>query len=243
MKKPKMIIFDYGHTLLYEPEWNALRGERALFEYITENPYSLTPEEICGFSEKIFAGADNARKVGYEYHEHQGLRLKNEYLGLKYSVPLEEAEIILWRGISEGEKMPGVEEMLDYLGKNGIRSAVVSNIGFSGGALTERLNRLLPENRFEFVVASSEYGIRKPNPMIFNLALRKAGLDAGDVWYCGDRPDVDAEGSASAGMFPVWYDNALDCPYRDRSIEAPPRCPHLHIHEWDELTETLEGLK
>ena len=29
MKKPKMMIFDYGHTLCYEPEQNYERGWRA----------------------------------------------------------------------------------------------------------------------------------------------------------------------------------------------------------------------
>ena len=28
MTKPEMIIFDNGHTLLYEPDWDAGRGNR-----------------------------------------------------------------------------------------------------------------------------------------------------------------------------------------------------------------------
>lgn len=243
MNYPKMIMFDYGHTLLYEPEWDLLRGERALSEYLTENPYNLTPEQICGFSRKIFKNAEKARDAGCEYHEHQVLRLKNEYLGLKYSVSMEEAEIILWNGISVGEIMPGAGEMLTYLRKNGIRTAVISNIGFSGHALKDKIDRLLPENNFEFIIASSEYGVRKPNPLIFELALHKAGLEAGDVWYCGDRPDVDAEGSAAVGMFPVWYDNDMECAYRDKDKENPPSCEHLHIKDWREMTDVLEKLK
>lgn len=43
MTCPKMIIFDYGHTLCCEPGWDALRGERALFEYIS----GATPEKGC----------------------------------------------------------------------------------------------------------------------------------------------------------------------------------------------------
>ena len=33
-EKPKIILFDYGHTLFYEPGFNFLRGEEALFEYV-----------------------------------------------------------------------------------------------------------------------------------------------------------------------------------------------------------------
>ena len=31
MSKPKMIFFDYANTLAYEPGFDAVRGERALF--------------------------------------------------------------------------------------------------------------------------------------------------------------------------------------------------------------------
>ena len=133
--------------------------------------------------------------------------------------------------------------MLDYLSSNGIRSAVISNIGWSGNALCERLNRLLPNNRFEFVIASSEYMFRKPEPLLFELALRKAELNAGEVWYCGDNPQADIEGASGLGIFPVWYDNALECDYRDKSNETESMCEHLHIHEWNEMIEVLERLK
>lgn len=38
MKYPQMIIFDYGHTLLYEPGWDAVRGNAELLKYVTKNP-------------------------------------------------------------------------------------------------------------------------------------------------------------------------------------------------------------
>ena len=38
MRKPKMMIFDYGHTLCYEPEQDYARGWRAAMEHAVENP-------------------------------------------------------------------------------------------------------------------------------------------------------------------------------------------------------------
>ena len=46
-QKPKMILFDYGGTLLCEPEWDMLRGERALFKHVVANPHHFTPEQLC----------------------------------------------------------------------------------------------------------------------------------------------------------------------------------------------------
>ena len=34
MKYPKMILFDYGHTLLYESDWNPVRGNEELLKYV-----------------------------------------------------------------------------------------------------------------------------------------------------------------------------------------------------------------
>ena len=46
MQKPKMILFDYGHTLALEPEQDYLRGHRRVIELAAENPLGITPEEL-----------------------------------------------------------------------------------------------------------------------------------------------------------------------------------------------------
>lgn len=236
---PQMILFDYGRTLLYEPGFSTLNGEKALFRYVKDNPLGLTPEEIDRFARELFRELDQSRRNGFEVHEYPGLRYKNEYLGLTYSVPMEEAERILWDGMSPGAAMPGAEDMLRFLNARGIRTGVISNLSFSQKALKERLDRLLPDNRFQFVIASSEYVFRKPSPRLFQLALRKAGLAPEEVWFCGDDPVCDVEGAAAVGMFPVWYTNDPD----GKGIgERVPGCGHLRIREWAELTALLERL-
>ena len=57
MRKPDMILFDYGDTLLCEPGFDALRGMHALFPYIINNPELCSPgkrdwrELICVLKE------------------------------------------------------------------------------------------------------------------------------------------------------------------------------------------------
>ena len=79
--------------------------------------------------------------------------------------------------------------------------------------------------------------LRKPQPMLFELALRKAGLTASEVWFCGDNPQADIEGAAAAGMFPVWFDSDVDD--REGGDKPAPRCACLHIRRWAELTARL----
>lgn len=242
MKKPEMIIFDYGHTLLYEPGFNAMRCEEAAYPYIIENPQNLTAEQIYAEVQRVFAEFQEQRNAGIEIHEWQFMRLVYDYLGLKFSIPYSELEEIEWNAASPGAVMPGVEEMLDYLNDVGIRTAVISNIGWSGNALTNRINRLLPNNRFEFIMASSEYVIRKPHRMLFETALRKANLPANAVWYCGDNIRADIKGAHEAGIFPVLYEGSTPDgvnPFTQQNEEETIDFDYLHIRDWNEMTTVL----
>jgi len=245
MTKPKMILFDYGDTLCAESDVDFLRGYEALMPYIKRNKNNLTPQQINNFDQEMYDKiAGDIHDIGYEVHEWPLLRFTYEYLGIELSISIPEAEMILWNAASPGAVMPRADKMLDYINARGIRSGVISNIGWSGAALTERINRFLPRNRFEFILASSEYIFRKPSPMLFNLALRKAGLNASDVWFCGDNIICDVEGAAAVGIFPVWYEElSMENPLRLQNNGAVPKVEHLYIHDWDEMIDALERLE
>ena len=244
MKKPKMIIFDYGHTLICEPDSDFHRGQEALFKYVKSNKNNLTSKQVSDFSFEIFKEMGVARDMDLEIHEWQHQRFLYEYLGIELTVSIPEAEKILWENASPGECMPNVNIMLDYLYEHNIRSGVISNISFSGEALAERINKLIPMNKFEFIIASSEYMYRKPNKMIYELALRKAGLKSSEVWFCGDNIKADIEGSSSVGIFPVWYENNdIDNPWSKQEKGDVPCCEHIHIHNWLELIDLLKDLE
>lgn len=244
MKYPKMIIFDYGHTLLYEPDWNSDRGNAELLKYATKNPNNCTVKDIAKGAELIFGEhVTEVRKTGHDISGQIANRTLYDYLGIEFSLSPVEMETVFWDNASSGAIMPVTDKMLDYLNKNGIRTAVISNLLWSSDALTQRLNRLLPNNKFEFVMTSSDYFVCKPNRILFDIALQKAGLSAEDVWYCGDNPQNDVEGAAQVGIYPIWYDNSIDKDYIDRANEKQPQCDHLYIHEWDEMIAVLENLK
>ena len=239
MKTPEMILFDYGHTLCYEYDTDFLRGERAVFEHVTENPHGVTPEEACQLGTRLFAEADHVRRSGYEVHEWPLLRLKYESLGLRFDVSLEELEIILAYAADPDRLMPGVQAMLADLRRRGIRTGVISNLGWSGHALTARLRRMLPEHEFEFIIASSEYALRKPNPLLFRVALERAALPAPQVWYVGDSIAADVAGARNAGLTPVLYrDETVPNPFARKDDGLTADC--LTIHHLSELRDLLD---
>lgn len=243
MKYPKMILFDYGHTLLYEPGRDSVRGNAELLKYVTKNPNNCTLEDVRKAAELIFGKhVESVRKIGYDISGQIADKALYEYLGIEFSLTPLEMETVFWNGASKGAIMPDADKMLDYINENGIRSAVISNLIWSGITLAERLNRLLPNNQFEFVMTSSDYFMRKPNRILFDIALQKAGVSADEVWYCGDNPQADIEGASQVGIYPVWYDNDTDKNYKDRSDERLPQCEHLHIHEWNEMIDLLNKI-
>lgn len=205
MTKPKMIIFDAGRTLLDYVSIDTLKGVQAFMPYITSNPKGLTAEEIDHQTNQIFEQFDTCRKQLFEVPELTVLKLVYDLLELKFSIRLEEVEQIIWN--SDSEKVPTfhAKELLDALNRLGLQTAVISNLDFSGALLRRTLHDLFPDNHFQFVLTSSDYGIRKPNPYIFEAGIIRSGLEPKDIWYVGDKIPVDVEGSKAAGMTPVLY--------------------------------------
>lgn len=244
MQKPKMILFDYAHTLAWKPDADFLRGEEAVFVHVKENPRGITPEEAARLGTELFLSARDCRHSGWELHEHQQLKLKYDLLGLSFDIPLTDLEKLLWTATCPGEVMPGVAELLAALRQRGIRTGVISNLGWTGEALADRLHRLLPEHNFEFVIASSDYGVRKPNPLIFRAALAKTNLSPEDVWFCGDQIDADIFGAQSTRLFPVWYEE-LTIPngFSHKNAGLTITGEHLHIHHWHELLDAIDACR
>mgnify|MGYP000854048907 CR=1 FL=1 len=243
MKKPSMVIFDFGHTLICESSFDGVRGTEAVLKYAVRNNDNLSAEEVNRFSQGIFNQMGRlARDNGIEVHNHMMQRLVYEYLQIDIPLSPEEMEQIFWDNAAPAAPMPNIHQVLNYLDHNGIRTGVISNIAFSGNSVKKRIDSLIPNNKFEFVITSSEYILRKPSPMIFDLALRKANLPAREVWYCGDNTKMDVYGASAVGIFPVWYHSPLECDYRDKSLDVKPDCEHLYINDWLELIEVLETL-
>ena len=245
MQKPEMIIFDYGRTLLYQPNFNTSNGNKAIYPYICRNPRNISFEEYDKTIIELFAKIKAERGNIIEIHEHNFLKLAMEYMDISLSVSIEEAEEIIMNGISQGAIMPFADKMLDYLNAKGIRTGVISNNCFSGNALKRLFDRLLPRNNFEFVLVSSDCIFRKPHSMMFDIALQKSGLSADKVWYCGDSVTADVQGAKNVGMFPVLYEGmTVDCtnPFAHQNDNLEIDFEYLHIQDWNELIEILEQM-
>ena len=142
-----------------------------------------------------------------------------ESQGIEIALSNSEINTVFWNAAAPGVPTEGIKDFLRYLKNKDIRTGV---------------NRLLPENTFEFIITSSNYIFRKPNKRIFDLALEKAQLQPDEVWYIGDQYECDVKGSLNAGLLPIWYIGAIDLPYtEDINI--------LTVKNWNEIERYMEG--
>lgn len=250
MKMPQMILFDYGQTLVAEQKFDGVKGTEAVLQYAVKNRYHLSAEQVQAKAAEI--NGELGRFDPKRRHLFQ-IEIPNtmftpylyESLGIEISLSNSEIDRVFWDAAAPGAPTEGIEDFLKYLKYKGIRMGVVSNIAYAPSVVAERINRLLPENSFEFILTSSNYVFRKPNQRIFDLALEKAQLLPGEAWYIGDQYECDIKGALHAGLLPVWYQGAIDIPYtmeewRSMEEELSKGKIILTVTDWSELKRQME---
>jgi len=121
-----------------------------------------------------------------------------------------------------------VRPALDRLAAEGRTVGLVSNFE---AWLDDLLADLGVRDAFAIRVISGIEGVEKPDPMIFRLALDRAGMTANEVAYVGDNPEFDVDPPAALGMYPVLIDRRDRYPDHDGA-----RITHL-----DQLAGMLDG--
>ena len=142
----------------------------------------------------------------------------------------------------ENVPRPRLKETMAALHGMGIRLGVVSNI-ISTTLVPYALKEYGIEAYMECVVMSSQVGIRKPDPRIFEIAMNQMHAAATETGYVGDTISRDVLGSRNAGLgLCVRIDNPAIA-HRDAAFQGPdaPRADFV-IRELPELVPILSGI-
>jgi HAD superfamily hydrolase (TIGR01509 family) len=107
---------------------------------------------------------------------------------------------------------PDAEAALRLVRGAGLGAGVISN---SNGSVRAILDSLGLGAYLDFVLDSSEVGVEKPDPRIFELALQQAALTAHEAVYVGDLYSIDVLGARRAGLPAVLLDPGACWPPRD----------------------------
>lgn len=125
--------------------------------------------------------------------------------------------------------VPGADEALTALGER-FRLGIVTN-GIPDVQRTKLINTALTE-RFDPIIVSGELGIGKPDPRIYEQALKGAGSTAEETIMVGDNFRRDVAGAQEIGIRGVWI--SIGRPSPDPSVT-----PWLTIESLAELPELL----
>jgi putative hydrolase of the HAD superfamily len=126
-------------------------------------------------------------------------------------------------------------DTLRVLKERGLRLGVVSNTYPRGAVLEAQLAEAGASPYIDVAVFSSEMGLRKPHPSLFEMPLAELGVAPEEAVFVGDSPEADIQGAQAAGMRAV-----LTRQYRQESIEGVT--PDRIIWRLPELIEYIDSL-
>lgn len=237
MRKPKAILFDFGGTLVIDSAFDFERGAEAL-KGAALNGDEVSTAQLKEFWDELNNGINTAfnhdAPFGLETPLSSIFRYLFDVSGLKFDKDFLELEYIFDSNNSDRTETKHMKELLRYIEKSGIKTAVISNITLSGEALGRAIEDVYPNNPFEFVITSADYCLLKPAPFMFTAAANRLSVLPEDCFYCGDSFGADVVGAKSAGFFPVLYDTSS----QEKSVYMEAGA-YLKINSWDALIEML----
>ena len=106
---------------------------------------------------------------------------------------------------------------LIVLRERGMILGLISNMNMRGVDLLDDLGL---SSHVDFAVTSGEIGVEKPNPLAFQTALIRAGVEADEAVMIGDQPSSDIVGATRVGIAPILID-------RDGNYPRYDACPRI----------------
>jgi len=131
-------------------------------------------------------------------------RVRRLFLGTRTSVKASEFSACYLEAMSEaGFLMDGAAETVAGL-RGTCRLGIVTN-GVSS-VQRSRIRRSGLEKEFACIVVSEDVGVGKPDPAIFEYALRELGYPRKDtVLMVGDALGADVQGAIASGIASCWF--------------------------------------
>ena len=215
----RTVFLDAGGVLLF-PNWVRIS------EALARHGVAVTPEALAAADPIARKQIDDRQTIAVTNDANRGWLFFNLILTAA-GVPISDATTAaldelhvyhqknnLWELVPDG-----VGPALEALAALGLRMTVVSN---ANGTLCAHMDRLGLSRYVHCVLDSCDFGVEKPDPRLFEIALERSGAEAATTIHVGDLYQVDVVGARAAGLRGVLLDEkglyeGVDCP-RVRSL-------------------------
>ena len=204
--KIRAVMFDLGYTL-----WDvSYSGEVAAYAEVRQRIVEALGEGVPDTQTLRDAVAAVFLRETNEWLNKGKLEqlptedvFRQGFAGLGLDVPK-----ALLREMGDSILLPGIRYTVDpetprtlrALKERGLRLAAVSNTYQSRAALTSRLSEHGLWRYLDALVVSSEVGLTKPHPAIFQAALDELAVTAAETVFVGDIVWADVLGPQALGM-------------------------------------------
>jgi len=199
----RAVLFDAGHTLL-EMDYAAVT------EVLAARGHAVSPAMVTAAERRARIRLDHeqaaqptrARTGGGRY-----VRYLLEALGI--TDVGEQRAVAEWRrsfNLPVGLCHRADAEAADSLSRVRAAGLVTGVISNSNGSVRFALEHAGLAGHLDFIIDSTVVGMAKPDPRVFHLGLREAGVAAAEAVYVGDSYFVDVLGARESGMGAVLFD-------------------------------------
>lgn len=195
--------FDKNSALTFEKIFNSHKVQVDLYDFLKV----YVPKNLAFW--KLYR-EEKITKIALRYQ-----RLKDVFDELKYEISDDIIHILSEDYIAHlssfDHLLPYTTEVLDYLSPN-YKLHIITN-GFQ--AIQEK--KLKTSNIYDYfdqVIDSEMAGVKKPNPLIFEMALQKANVSPRSSLMIGDNLEADILGAKAVG-FHVMHFNAHNEPLHE----------------------------
>jgi HAD superfamily hydrolase (TIGR01509 family) len=216
------LFLDAGGVLVH-PSWTRVAAALGAHGVVVD-PSRLAaaePHAMRVLDEATVVGSTDDRKRGWLYFnlvlEQAGVALSDATDAALEDLRAYHDEHNLWEHVE-----PDVVPALEAFRARRLRLVVVSN---ANGRLQRLFDRLDLARWFDVLLDSHEWGVEKPDPRLFQLALEKSGADPARTVMVGDLYHVDVAGARRAGLaHALLFDVAdlyreADCPRIGRLMD------------------------
>ncbi|TXD46637.1 YjjG family noncanonical pyrimidine nucleotidase [Polaribacter sp. IC073] len=196
--KIQHVFFDLDHTL-----WDFEKNSALTFEKIfIENNIDIKIDDFL----KVYIPLNleywklyRDEKVTKEVLRYE--RLKKSFDAANYTVSddiINKLAIEYIENLAEFNHLfEGTFELLDYL-KSKYTLHIITN-GFDEIQSKKMINSKI-HHYFDQIITSDSVGVKKPNPMVFNYALKAAKATKDNSIMIGDSLDADIKGALNVGL-------------------------------------------
>ena len=229
----KAVFFDFYNTLVgYDPPREVLEANMLKEMGMEVSPESLVRPILAAddFLYQEHARYPLSKRSKEEtislYIQYQGIILKEVGLEASQEIIAE----ILNKWMHSDFKVvlfDDVAPVLTDLKERGLILGLISNVDRDITTLYQELG--LPD-WLQLIVTSQDTGFSKPDPGIFQAALKQAGVKPSEAIYVGDQYQYDVVGANGAGMLGILLDRTG---YAEEVADSP------RIRSLTELAEYL----